>query len=388
MARQKKRRPSRKPEAQYRINQQIRVPEIRLVGENIETGIYPTRKALYMAQNKGLDLVEISPTAKPPVCKIIDYNKFLYEKKRKEKEIKAKTQKTVVKEIRFTPNTDDHDFEFKSKHAQKFLEEGAKVKAYVQFKGRNILFKERGKLLLLKFAQRLDEFGALERMPKLEGKRMFVFMAPKKKAKKPVQAKKMAKKPLRKEQNPKLKTEQALEVKADVQEEQNNTIPVEQPKAKEQSENALSRPRAIRRRREESRETSHQTRQESKPSSEEQRRERTEGKDKIHSEQRRRTERGDNNTDRPRPERRRREGNNTRPERRRRTESGDSNRPERHRRSTDGTSSDTNRPERRRRPDRNDGNNTNRPERRRRNYQSNDRRNSSRTEDKSEKNKE
>ena len=133
-----------------------------------------------MSVDMDLDLVEISPKAKPPVCKIVDYKKFLYEKKKKEKEMKSKTAKTVVKEIRFTPNTDDHDFEFKARHAEKFLKEGSKVKAYVQFRGRNILFKERGELVLLKFAQRLEEFGALEQMPKLEGKRMHVFLSPKK----------------------------------------------------------------------------------------------------------------------------------------------------------------------------------------------------------------
>lgn len=158
----------------------IRVPEVRLVGDNIpELGVYPTRDALAMAQEQELDLVEISPNAKPPVCKIMDYKKFLYDKKKKEKEIKAKTTKTVIKEIRFTPNTDDHDFEFKSKHAEKFLKEGAKVKAYVQFKGRMIMFKERGELILLKLAKELEEVGTPEQMPKLEGRRMIMFLAPK-----------------------------------------------------------------------------------------------------------------------------------------------------------------------------------------------------------------
>ncbi len=152
---------------------------MRLVGDNVEPEIYDTRKALEMAEELELDLVEISPNADPPVCKILDYKKFLYEKKRKEKEIKAKTAKTVIKEVRFTPNTDDHDFEFKAKHAEKFLKEGAKVKAYVQFKGRGILFKERGELMLLKFAEKLQEFGALEQLPKLEGRRMIAFIAPK-----------------------------------------------------------------------------------------------------------------------------------------------------------------------------------------------------------------
>lgn len=165
----------------FRINEEIRVPQVRLVGENVEEGVYPTSQALRMAEEMELDLVEIAATATPPVCRIIDYNKFLYEKKRKEKEIKAKTQKTVVKDIRFTPNTDDHDFEFKAKHAERFLKEGDKVKAYVQFRGRAILFKERGELLLLKFAQRLEEFGTLEKLPQLEGKSMIIFISPKKK---------------------------------------------------------------------------------------------------------------------------------------------------------------------------------------------------------------
>lgn len=180
---QRKRKPftrQRRKEPEHRINHMIRVPEIRLVGENVpEQGVYPTRDALALAEEQGLDLVEISPTAKPPVCKILDYKKFLYDKKKKEKEIKAKTVKTVIKEIRFTPNTDDHDFEFKAKHAEKFLKEGAKVKAYVQFKGRMIMFKERGELILLKLAKELEEYGALEQMPKLEGRRMIIFIAPK-----------------------------------------------------------------------------------------------------------------------------------------------------------------------------------------------------------------
>jgi len=137
-----------------------------------------------MAQEQQLDLVEISPNADPPVCKIIDYNKFLYEKKKKEKEMKAKSKASEVKEIRFTPNTDDHDFDFKAKHAEKFLKEGNKVKAYVQFKGRAIQFKERGELLLLKFAERLNDSGVLEGMPKMEGKRMLAIWAPKSQKKK------------------------------------------------------------------------------------------------------------------------------------------------------------------------------------------------------------
>jgi translation initiation factor IF-3 len=157
----------------------IRVPQVRLVGDNVEVGVYSTQEALKMAQEQALDLVEISPNADPPVCKIIDYNKFLYEKKRKEKEMKAKSKASEVKEIRFTPNTDDHDFDFKAKHAEKFLKEGNKVKAYVQFKGRAIQFKERGELLLLKFAERLNDSGVLEGMPKMEGKRMLAIWAPK-----------------------------------------------------------------------------------------------------------------------------------------------------------------------------------------------------------------
>ena len=164
---------------EHRTNHMIRVPQVRLVGDNIEVGVYPIQEALKMAQEQALDLVEISPNADPPVCKIIDYNKFLYEKKRKEKEMKAKSKASEVKEIRFTPNTDDHDFDFKAKHAEKFLKEGNKVKAYVQFKGRAIQFKERGELLLLKFAERLNESGVLEGMPKMEGKRMLAIWAPK-----------------------------------------------------------------------------------------------------------------------------------------------------------------------------------------------------------------
>jgi translation initiation factor IF-3 len=170
-------------EAEHRINQFIRAPQVRLVGENITPGIYDVQTALKMAQEKELDLVEISPTVDPPVCKIIDYNKFLYDKKKKEKEIKAKSKASEVKEIRFTPNTDDHDFDFKAKHAEGFLKDGNKVKAYVQFKGRAIQFQDRGQLLLLKFAERLGEVGVLENMPKMEGKRMLAMFAPKGKKK-------------------------------------------------------------------------------------------------------------------------------------------------------------------------------------------------------------
>ena len=164
---------------EHRTNNMIRVPEVRLVGDNIEPGIYPFTEALKMAQDQALDLVEISPGATPPVCKIIDYNKFLYDEKKKKKEMKAKSKTSEVKEVRFTPNTDDHDFEFKCKHAEKFLLDGNKVKAHVQFKGRAIMFKERGELLLLKFADKLKDVGALEVMPKMEGKRMLVMFAPK-----------------------------------------------------------------------------------------------------------------------------------------------------------------------------------------------------------------
>ena len=166
---------------EHRTNHMIRVPKVRLVGDNVTVGVYNTQEALRMAQEQGLDLVEISPNADPPVCKIIDYNKFLYEKKKREKEMKAKSKAAEVKEIRFTPGTDDHDFDFKARHAESFLKEGNKVKAYVQFKGRAIMFQERGELLLLKFAERLNEVGSLESMPKMEGRRMIAIFTPKKK---------------------------------------------------------------------------------------------------------------------------------------------------------------------------------------------------------------
>jgi translation initiation factor IF-3 len=153
--------------------------KVRVVGENVEVDVYDTDKALQMAKDQGLDLVEISPTADPPVCKIVDYSKFKYDQKKKQKEIKAKASKTVIKEIRFGPNTDDHDFNFKLNHAIGFLKEGAKVKAYVHFRGRTIVYKERGEILLLKFAQALEEFAKVEQLPKLEGKRMFLFLTPK-----------------------------------------------------------------------------------------------------------------------------------------------------------------------------------------------------------------
>lgn len=175
----------------HRINDYIRIPEIRLVGDNleeisteigvkIESGIYDTNQVKDWADEVGLDLVEISPNAKPPVCKIIDYKKFLYLNKKKQKEIKSKTAKTVIKEIRFGPNTDSHDFEFKKKHAIKFLEEGAKVKAYVHFRGRTIVFKDRGRELLKKFIIDLEDWGAPEGDPRMEGRRMHVLLAPNK----------------------------------------------------------------------------------------------------------------------------------------------------------------------------------------------------------------
>lgn len=169
----------RQVEEPYRVNERITAPRVRVVGENIKVDVYPTSVAIKLAQEQGLDLVEISPNADPPVCKVIDYSKFKYEQKKKQKEIKANAQKTVVKEIRFGPNTDDHDFEFKVKHAVNFLKEGAKVKSYVHFAGRSIVYKERGEILLLRFAQALEEFGKVEQMPHLEGKRMFLLIAPK-----------------------------------------------------------------------------------------------------------------------------------------------------------------------------------------------------------------
>ena len=154
------------------------MPEVRLVGENIEGGVYPTQKALEIAEEQELDLVEISPNATPPVCKVIDYKKFLYEQKKREKEMKAKATKVVIKEIRFGPQTDDHDYEFKKKHGEKFLKEGSKVKAYVFFKGRSIIYKDQGEILLLRLATDLEDYGKVEQMPKLEGKRMTMFLAP------------------------------------------------------------------------------------------------------------------------------------------------------------------------------------------------------------------
>jgi len=179
---------------QFKINERIRVPNVRLVGDNLEQlseligkkitpDVYPTRQVIEWAQRMELDLVEISPKADPPVCKIIDYKKFLYMKKKREKEIKSKAVKTVIKEIRFGPNTDDHDFAFKLKHALKFLDEGSKVKAYVFFRGRSIVFKDRGELLLLRLLKEVEEKGVPENLPKLEGRRMTVMITPKKSAK-------------------------------------------------------------------------------------------------------------------------------------------------------------------------------------------------------------
>ncbi len=168
----------RVPEEPYKINERITAKEVRLVGENIEPGVYDISKARAMAKSQSLDLVEIAPTAVPPVCKVVDYSKFKYEQKKKQKEIKAKAQKVVIKEIRFGPNTDDHDFDFKLKHAINFLKEGSKVKAYVHFVGRTIVFKERGVNLLNKFSEALSDYGKVEMEPKLEGKRMTIILAP------------------------------------------------------------------------------------------------------------------------------------------------------------------------------------------------------------------
>lgn len=169
----------------YRINEQIRVRELRLVGENIPNnqGIFSREEALKLADELELDLVEVSPTAEPPVCKIIDFNKFIYDQKKKQKEIKSNATKMVIKEIRFGPNTDEHDFQFKVKHAEKFLQEGAKVKAYVFFKGRTILFKDKGEELLRKFAEELQDFGKADQAPMLDGKRMIINLSPAKKGK-------------------------------------------------------------------------------------------------------------------------------------------------------------------------------------------------------------
>lgn len=201
MAKRQKKQPIRKNTLRFRVNDQIRIPDIRLVGDNlkelsetigqdIEAGIYPTRRVLEWADRMELDLVEISPNAKPPVCQIIDYKKFLYMRKKKEKEIKSNAVKTVVKEIRFGPNISEHDFDFKLKHAINFLKEGSKVKSYVHFRGRTIVFRDRGELVLLRFIKELAEYGSPEALPKMEGRRMIVVIAPKKSAlKKPAKKK-------------------------------------------------------------------------------------------------------------------------------------------------------------------------------------------------------
>lgn len=192
MAKRQNPRPQPQVKSLYRLNEDITAPEVRLVGENltelseklgqtITVGVYPIATVLAWAESLAIDLIEISPQAEPPVCRMTDYGKFLYEKKRRDKELKANTVKTVIKEIRFGPETQEHDLEFKVRHAEGFLKEGSKVRAYVQFRGRAINFKERGELLLLRFIQALDDYGTAEAMPKLEGKRMFVFIAPKKK---------------------------------------------------------------------------------------------------------------------------------------------------------------------------------------------------------------
>ncbi len=177
--------------SQYRVNGQIRAREVRIVGDGVESQVVSLGRALDMASHQGVDLVEISPNAEPPVCRLIDYSKFIYQQKKHQKEIRAKQVKVEVKEIRFGPQTDDHDYNFKLKHAQGFLSEGDKVKAYVFFRGRSILFKEQGEVLLLRFAQDLEEYGKVEQMPQLEGKRMIMFIAPKKLVKKAVSAEDM-----------------------------------------------------------------------------------------------------------------------------------------------------------------------------------------------------
>ena len=173
------RRPQQQEDA-HQINDKIRAKEVRLVGDNVEQGVDPTSEALRMAEEQELDLVVISDKAEPYICRILDYKKFLYEQKKKQKELKAKQVKVVLKEIRFGPQTDEHDFQFKKKHAEKFLEEGSKLKTYVFFKGRSIIFKDQGEILLLKLAQELEHVGKVDQMPKLEGKRMIMLMSPKK----------------------------------------------------------------------------------------------------------------------------------------------------------------------------------------------------------------
>ncbi|WP_284651975.1 translation initiation factor IF-3 [Flavobacterium terrisoli] len=176
--------PREEKKAAHRINELIRgVSEVRLVGENIEPGVFKLSEALRLAEQFEVDLVEISPNADPPVCKLMDYGKFIYQQKKRDKELKAKSTQITVKEIRFGPQTDEHDYEFKRKNAEKFLKEGSKLKAFVFFKGRSIIYKEQGQILLLRLAQDLEEYGKVEAMPVLEGKRMIMFIAPKKKSK-------------------------------------------------------------------------------------------------------------------------------------------------------------------------------------------------------------
>ncbi|TDI73908.1 MAG: translation initiation factor IF-3 [Bacteroidetes bacterium] len=182
MRRKRSRGPARIiKEDKHRINEKIRAQEVRLVGDNVEVGVYSIQEALDIANEIEEDLVEISPNAAPPVCKIMDYKKFVYEQKKREKALKSKATKVTIKEIRFGPNTDDHDYQFKKKHGEKFLKDGAKLKAYVFFKGRSIIYKDRGEILLLRLARDLEEYGKVEQMPRLEGKRMTMFLAPKKK---------------------------------------------------------------------------------------------------------------------------------------------------------------------------------------------------------------
>ena len=188
-----------KQKFQYRTNEAIRVKEVRLVGDNVEQGVYTIQQALRIANDQELDLVEISPNVNPPVCRIVDYQKFIFQLKKKQKEQKAKSVKVVVKEIRFGPQTDDHDYNFKLKHAKGFLSEGSKVKAYVFFRGRSILFKDQGEVLLLRFANDLEDYGRVESMPVLEGKRMTIMLAPKKVASPAPSTKK--EKPQREEQS-------------------------------------------------------------------------------------------------------------------------------------------------------------------------------------------
>ena len=207
------RRDERNPKDPYYTNEQIRARQVRLVGDNVEQGIYPIEKARQIAADLELDLIEISPTADPPVCKILDYQKFLYQQKKRQKEQKAKATKVVVKEIRFGPQTDDHDYNFKLKHAQGFLKEGSKVKAYVFFRGRSILFKEQGEILLLRFANDLEDLGKVEQMPVLEGKRMTIMISPLKSA--PKKEKKKDQRPPRDADKPKADGETPQEEKKD-----------------------------------------------------------------------------------------------------------------------------------------------------------------------------